>query len=81
MKLHTVVGFYADNHQPWVQFIEGASSAKAAAKKGINQLYDNGECGADLNDIFVVEVFAGHLQGLLCNQKVCSLEALKKKVI
>ena len=77
---YTVTGFYADSKQPWITFVD-ASSPRAAAKKGITQLYDNGSCGANLNDIFVVEVFAGHNQGLLGNQKVSSLEALKRKSI
>lgn len=80
MKPYTVVGFYADNQQPWVTFVE-AGHPKAAAKKGVTQLYDNGSYGVELEDIFVVEVFEGHLQGKLGNQKVCSLEALKRKVI
>jgi hypothetical protein len=77
---YTVIGFYADNQQPWIIFVE-ASSPKVAARKGIRKLYDNGSCGAELEDIFVVEVFVGHHQGLLGNQKVSSLEALKQKVI
>ena len=80
MKKCTVIGFYADNQQPWITFVE-ASSPKIAARKGIRQLYDNGSCGAELEDIFVVEVLAGHNQGLLGNQKVSSLEALKRKII
>jgi hypothetical protein len=80
MKKFTVIGLYADNQQPWMSFVE-AGHPKAAAKKGITQLYDNGSCGAELEDIFVVEVIAGHNQGLLGNQKVSSLAALKRKDI
>jgi hypothetical protein len=80
VKKYTVVGFYADNQQPWITFVE-AASPKIAARKGIRQLYDNGSCGAALEDIFVVEVLAGHNQGLLGNQKVSSLDTLKRKVI
>jgi len=80
VKKYTVVGFYADNQQPWISFVE-AVSPKVAARKGIRQLYDNGSCGAALEDIFVVEVLAGHNQGLLGNQKVSSLEALKQRSI
>jgi hypothetical protein len=78
MKKYTVIGFYADNQQPWMSFVE-ASSPKAAAKKGIKTVYDNGESGAELQDMFVIEVLAGQQYGLLGNQKVSSLRELNKR--
>jgi hypothetical protein len=78
MKDYTVIGFYGDNKQPWMSFVV-ASSSKAAAKKGIKTTYDNGESGAELEDMFVVEVVAGQMYGLLGNQKVISLKDLNKR--
>jgi hypothetical protein len=78
MKDFTVIGFYADNQQPWMAFVR-ATSPKAAAKLGIKTVYDNGESGAELEDMFVVEIVEGQRHGVLGNQKVVSLEDLNKK--
>lgn len=78
MKHYTVIGFYSDNNQPWMSFVK-AGSPKVAAKKGIKAVYDNGESGAELEDMFVVEVVEGKRHGLLGNQKVVSLNDLNKK--
>ena len=77
-QTYTVIGFYADNMQPWITFIE-ASSPKAAAKLGIKTIYDNGNGGAELNDIRVVEVVNGQHLGMLINQKVVNLKDLNKR--
>ena len=78
MEDYTVIGFYADNQQPWIAFVV-AGTPKAAAKKGIKTVWDNGESGAVLEDMFVVEVVDGQRHGVLGNQKVCSLKDLNKK--
>jgi hypothetical protein len=77
-RAYTVIGFYADNQQPWMAFV-GATSPKAAAKLGIKTVYDNGESGAELEDMFVVEVVEGQRPGILGNQKVVSLKDLNKR--
>jgi hypothetical protein len=77
-RAYTVIGFYADNNQPWMAFVK-SSSPKAAAKLGIKMVYDNGESGANLEDMFVVEVVEGQRHGELGNQKVVSLKDLIKK--
>ena len=78
MKDYTVIGFYADNQQPWMAFVV-AGTPKAAVKKGIKTVYDNGESGAELEDMFVVEVVEGQCHGVLGNQKAVSLKDLTKK--
>lgn len=80
LKPYTVVGFYADSNQPWVDFV-ASTSAKLAAQRGILNMYNNGENGCEVEDLMVVEVFAGHNKGLLLNQKVSSFETLKRKVV
>jgi hypothetical protein len=78
-KSYTVIGIYGDNQQPWMAHVEDASSPKDAAKKGIVITYNKGENGVELEDIFVVEVVEGYVNGVLCNDAVLSLKALKSK--
>lgn len=77
-QTYTVIGFYADNIQPWMTYVK-ASSPKAAAKLGIKTIYDNGEGGAELMDMRVVEVVKGQCPGVLGNQKVVNLKDLNKR--
>ncbi len=64
---YTIVGFYRDNDQPWVEHAE-AGNANDAVKAAVFAKADGDESyGAD--DITIVEAFDGHLQGTLCNEK------------
>ena len=61
MKNYTVVGYYADNDQPFVQWVR-AADPKDAAKRVITRYKDWVP--------YVVEVFAGRRKGLLGNEAV-----------
>jgi hypothetical protein len=78
-KNYTVIGIYGDNQQVWMRHVEKASTPRAAAKKAIELTYDNGENGVEMEDIFVMDVFEGKVQGILGNSYVLSLKDLKKK--
>lgn len=57
----TVVGFYTDNNQPWVEWTT-AKTPEAAAAVAARARYPN--------DVAVLEVFAGHRKGRLNNEEV-----------
>jgi hypothetical protein len=78
-KDYTVLGIYGDNQQPWMAHVEKATSPKDAAMKGINITYNKGENGVELEDIFVIEVVKGYVNGILGNDVVISLKDLKSK--
>ena len=61
---YTVIGIYGDNQQPWMVQVN-ADSPLEAAIAGINKTYDGGKNGPELEDIFVVEVVAGKMKGIL----------------
>lgn len=64
---YTVVGFYSDNMQPWIEFVM-AKSPSEAAEKAVQELIETN--GGDLvGEIMVVEILPGHLLGCLGNEK------------
>jgi hypothetical protein len=77
-KAYTVFGIYSDNQQPWGQQVE-ATTPREAAIEGITQCYDDGKGGAELEDMFVLDVVEGHVTGILGNDVVVNLESLKNK--
>jgi hypothetical protein len=52
---------------------------REAAIEGITQCYDDGNGGAELEDMFVLDVVEGHVTGILGNDVVVNLESLKNK--
>ena len=71
----TVVGFYTDNHQPWIELVE-AKDPQEAAKNAVHSL-------AALNDmdpasISVIDVFEGKHSGVLNNETVLNGNDLMK---
>ena len=78
-KNYTVFGIYGDNSQPWMTYVANAATPKAAAKKGILIAYNKGENGVELEDIFVIEVVEGYVQGVLGNDDVMGMKDLKGK--
>ena len=58
MKHYTVIGIYADNQQPWGNIVKADTPLEAAIKAVID-LYDDGKCGGELEDMFVVDVLEG----------------------
>ena len=74
---YTVIGIYGDNQQPWMTFVEEASSPKDAARKGIHNVHGEGVENVPLSEILVVEVFEGYIPGVLGNDSILSLEELK----
>jgi hypothetical protein len=77
LKDFSVVGIYADNNQPWVEWVR-ASTPQEAALKGIKKTYKKGENGVEEADIFVVEVFKGHIRGQLPNDTTISVKDYEK---
>ena len=67
-KQYTVIGYYADNAQPYMGWVTAASPA-AAARKAIASS-DAGE------ELMVVEVVTGKIKGVLGNDKVMPAESL-----
>ena len=63
---YTVVGYWRDNNQPWVEWAE-AETPKEAAQKAVS--------GAESSDdLVVVDVFEGHHMGKLKNETVMPYE-------
>jgi hypothetical protein len=77
-KSYTVFGIYGDNQQPWARQVEATTPRKAAIE-GITLCYDEGRNGAELEDIFVLDVVEGAVNGVLGNDCVISLKDLKSK--
>ena len=48
---YTVIGIYGDNQQPWMIFVEDASSPKEAARKGIQIVQGEGKESVPLSEI------------------------------
>ena len=67
-KQYTVVGFFEDNFQIWVEFVEAADECEAvalAAKQSFErdgQGYDSIAGGFSQN-MMVIEIFEGHHEG------------------
>jgi hypothetical protein len=59
---YTVVGFYHDNSQPFVDWVEGVFEPIDAANLAIGRRREH--------DPAVVEVLEGHHKGLLKNEEV-----------
>ena len=65
---YTVVGYYLDNNQPWIDHVKKAKSPKDAALKAIQQMLEASEHSVEEDDLFVVEVIKGTHQGCLGNE-------------
>lgn len=78
-KNYTVIGSYGDNSQPWMAHVANSTSPRAAAKRGIRDIYAKGENGVELEDIFVVEVIEGYVMGTLGNDAVLDIKDLEGK--
>jgi hypothetical protein len=65
---YTVIGFYRDNNQPWMEHVT-APDPKAAAGKALVKL-----SAASSGDPVAVEVIAGHHNGKLCNETLMALQ-------
>jgi hypothetical protein len=76
LNSYTVLGLYADNQQPWTTHVS-AKDPTAAAIKGIKEMEKSYD--ADINDLFVVEVVAGKVEGLLGNDSCMNIEKLKER--
>lgn len=59
MNKYTVVGFYAENKEPWVSLVE-AESPKHAEKAGVQSILEK---STPLYPLCVVAVFEGHVEG------------------
>jgi hypothetical protein len=77
MKInYTVIGFYKDNNQPWMDHTK-ADSPQAAARASIQKMFKSNDGGVPLEDIIVVEVIEGHVKGCLCNEKIVNADDLR----
>lgn len=66
MNKYTVIGFYRDNEQPFIQHVT-AKDPKAAAVVAVCSLSLEEDYDGDLN---VVEVLEGHHMGVLANEQI-----------
>lgn len=64
---YTVVGYYPDNNQPYVEWVE--AETPGAAVKSLKP-------EADLE---VVDVFKGKNKGIMCNDKTITVAAIDPK--
>lgn len=77
LEEYSVIGFYADNHQVWIQHVDAVDPQQAAWKACIGLLQINEWAEDRLSDLLVVDVIKGHHQGVLGNQYTLSGEELK----
>lgn len=79
MKNHkyTVIGFWSDNHQPWIHFGVGPDPVTGAAN-AIDEFLrsqDEYEPGY-LDNLMIVEVIQGHHKGTFPSDKAISAKSL-----
>lgn len=65
----TIVGYWADNDQPWVEHAEGKNAQEAAARAVAEA--DNAD------DLIVVEAFKGSIKAQLCNVKATTIDRME----
>jgi len=72
VRKYTIIGLWADNSQPWLEFTEGTSPERALrdALQDLRQEHDWDE--ETLKDLFIVEIVEGHRRGLLENSRSIS---------
>ena len=68
MKTYTIIGYYGDNGQIFIDWQEGESAADA-----VRDLVTDHTEEADRNDLNIVAVFEGHLEEALKLDTVASL--------
>lgn len=71
MKTYTVVGFWQDNMQPWVEPAK-ANNAQDAAARAVEQLGEG-----DTSNLIVVEAFPGSLKAELCNREATTIDQME----
>lgn len=69
MNPYTVIGFYRDNDQPFIQHVM-AKDPKAAAVVAVCSASLEDDEVKDWNPLNVVEVLEGHHQGVLANEQI-----------
>ena len=72
MKDWTVVGYYRDNNQPWMEFVK-AETAQRAALAAVSMAPDS----VSSTDRAVVEVVEGNHKGCLLNEEVLFEDGLQ----
>jgi hypothetical protein len=70
----TVVGFYSDNMQPFVGWVE-AKTPQLATDATVKQL--GGSRGDNYDNFVFVEVFRGHRKGQLRNTEAATIDKLE----
>ena len=71
-KKYTIIGLWADNSLPWVEFAEGTSAADAVRHALTGAKSENNWDDEVMKNLFIVEVVEGHHQGLLWNEATIS---------
>lgn len=68
---YTVVGYYSDNSQPWIQWVDAQTPRKAALAAIREIIADNKRGGIhmEVSTIIAVECFEGHQYGRLENDE------------
>jgi len=69
--LFTVVGYYEDNGQIWIEHTKGHDSSEAVVN-AVKSLESRNEDCLDRSNICIVEVFRGHHQGQTDGEAVSS---------
>lgn len=70
-KDYTVVGFYSDNDQPWVEWVRAATSPQDAVQRAMQVSARRQDLDAEAElEVRVVDVFLGCQRGLLENPSV-----------
>jgi hypothetical protein len=84
-KEYTVIGFYRDNNQPWMEHVRGATSPRDAAIMALDEVFlrvlgrealSGGIISSGdpcVSDPCVVEVIKGKVKGILGNEKLVDL--------
>ena len=73
--IHTVIGIFGDNQQPWMEHVK-AETPQDAARAGIKKIDKRNDEAVGIADIFVVDVIKGKVKGCLCNEKVVDIDDL-----
>ena len=77
LKDYTVVGFWADNQQPWAQWVKALNPREAASLA----VWEISKSEYDPDDAFVVEVLVGHHKCVLGDDEVVSGAKAKKVIL
>ena len=71
MKQFSVIGYYADNMQPFIWHVQ-ARSVKGAVQDAYHQICESNSYEVDPDNVMLVDVVAGHVKGAIDTNNVTS---------